>query len=1118
MKVLEEILKDYRSKLPSSSHLRSVLTELGAAVTVEFLQRTVDASFEDSIRLLKVILILEQLIEVFPETLENQDLVVLAFKLLAETSNYQNREADACLPRLVTVFRLFAAKSTIFGKMIRAGLRKFDVKGLNSRASVLGPALVGSDVIEALESCLREKLAALEEKSVVLHPDIFKPCSSSFLDEILVALPRRLMKKSLDNVSRVALLLSGLNIRSEGLLPRCEDLLESYLLEGLSKSGEVIRDLFKLLEVLLCRPEGFQTVSKVEAFISGLLKRVFRNQNEEIHVLFCRMASKMNYAIDDRIASEVIGQLFESFSAVKEAKLADLLMDEISKNASIMTKPSIATSLIEKERFKTHPALAFRLLRAFHEKKSLPDSVRELYIKALESSFERSMKSKLISSNYQNALYSLDEWVRSSERSNDVEAFAIVAINRDSPFATADFWKFAPAFDAGLLLECIASTNDEVWEGLSKGQSEAGSLLGYLLNRLANHHHGFGKAAIEKLSEFKLRAMLTGVYSMASDSGEAGQMAKLRFALETALNRPAFKFDKNDQALLSKLFLVLGSPGFIQGLHLKKLLKSAAFKSLEEDSLSMPDLILLLFSRHNLFSVNEFDRQKASELLTAALFLFPNLIVTFASFLSVKILSYLQRADKVLDLVSGLEGFSETAFLEKIRSETQAVAPDPIVKKGGKGGAAQPKHVVGSELPAFKATLQRLIEIEANEDENFEEKSYMNRQSEIVEAYRMFLEGLFKVLKTFFKRFSGKLNSHHQKSIKSALAIIYPCLSECKFLSEYVFKYYGLFFKHSGVGQGSAISPLVEFFTEIKGGGEGSALSRRLEHFIKGLSPKDLPDGEDVFKLLFELLQFSFKSRIDGEYQRKLFKIVNSRYQAFPAQLSSIFNFFCSNLNDLYFEEAFDALSRVLKTECEQNNHAIDSLMKGLLAYEEFAAAEVAHRLLDLSKAGLLEKQVISPIQKLKLQVLADSEIPKLAELGKQVLASHPIFTFDAQSFESLSFIELLQEFPFDMQDSIARLLRNQLVTLNAEARNEAINKLLAASTEQIAATPVCQTEEMKEVELQLKLLPKLLTALIDLFSEKQVVQVFELIFSYLISNRKTRIQQSVRELPANGY
>ena len=134
------------------------------------------------------------------------------------------------------------------------------------------------------------------------------------------------------------------------------------------------------------------------------------------------------------------------------------------------------------------------------------------------------------------------------------------------------------------------------------------------------------------------------------------------------------------------------------------------------------------------------------------------------------------------------------------------------------------------------------------------------------------------------------------------------------------------------------IEQLASFYFQIISGEESAAFVRRYEYFVKKVDLETFKTTKEFFGMLFESLVFSFRSKIDPEYQRKLFKHIHQiLYPDFPKKRLDFFNFICDHLNELYFDEAFEAFEQNLKALLPTETTVLDKSLQHVLDYEDFA-------------------------------------------------------------------------------------------------------------------------------------------------------------------------------------
>ena len=216
---------------------------------------------------------------------ENEEIVRAFVKILSELAGKRECANGSLKFELKRCVKILVANSAIFVKFIKAVLKKFDWKVLNNIAIILHD-IDSQEIREVVEQRVKDELLKLESQAVYIKAPLLGLCSSSFLEENLVNFSRKIMKKSVGNITKVAELLRPLedeNLSNYKSLDKLEELLENYLMDSFSKGDEFIENVFTIARVILSKKSDYSNKEKVQNFISSINKKLYKNQNERMN-------------------------------------------------------------------------------------------------------------------------------------------------------------------------------------------------------------------------------------------------------------------------------------------------------------------------------------------------------------------------------------------------------------------------------------------------------------------------------------------------------------------------------------------------------------------------------------------------------------------------------------------------------------------------------------------------------------------------------------------------------------------------------------------------------------------------------------------------------------------
>ena len=1080
-------------RVPSAKRLRRIITEADPYLLHGFFVDNIDRSVASSKDAVKYLLILDGVLKAIPEKNENEELIKIFMRMLNEHSGKTPCRSAGVKQCLQSIASHFNKHSKNFIKFLKVLFKRVDLRTLGNMACVL--AVVDSpEIIEAIEARVKEELVKIETQNVIIGPELLALTSDAFFEENVVNFFRRFLKKSANNIPKVAIFMKNIEmplVREEAKFRKLEELLESYLLDSFSKGDEFIANTFAILRSILCFKKEYAIKAKVEGFLVNLNKKLYKNPNEDLNFRYCELVADMNFSFDSKVVTDTMSQFYESFVPISNnISKCNAIVKKVLSN-QFFSDPIILKWIVDGGKYNNQPLLAFlafsRTLAAGEDTEKL----LQVYKSALHDHFNKNIGKKLSNSSYQNIIYSL--YFKTKDQQVDLkiaqEAFKMF-LSRDNFFMKSNLNEVVPFVDCHYLFIALSSLDDKVIKSISKDPNER-KYLGWLLTNLLCSMKVLDKREPFKLSKFKVKALIEFLYLVSVVENDQSDLEKYRSVFEDALVHSDCSLLFKKQSTVNKLALLIGNRRITSKQLFSKLALSKRFASLKPITDTIPDFIIPLFSRKNLYTSNKLVNSFYAENLASLMLVYPDIATELGKLFNDSLLCSLTRMRKISELSKSIPQFSPFCLCDKFDLDFLAngnviIVPDSLKKTFGKM-EFKPNEDFFDLINTYAANP-------IDEEEKFEELSNLNSQVTILEDYRVLLENIATTYRLFYKNFGNCLLNIHHSKIDEVVHGLKPALKQAKYLRTELKITFILNFKNNLKDNSEITEQLADMYFQILGYEDSPAFVRKLEYFIRKINLAKITLSDDVFEILFVILVFAFDSNIDAEYQRKLFKFLYDALQNYPDHLSKYYDFICKKLNELYFEEAFVAFEESFKKLLSLRNNVIDEALIELLNYEEFATKMVVNKLIQLSEQLDLSSQEIQPLQKLKLLIITESENQEIGNATRSLIAKSETFKFGASSFETFDFEKMLLEFPFDIQDTIAKIFKQIFHSLDAAHKDMFLEKIIKENRELIAHLKV-DPNNSNILELKLRLLAMILGQIRENISVEHYANVFQYIY-----------------------
>lgn len=1080
-------------KVPSTKKLHSIVTEADPYLLHGFFVNNIDRSVASSKDAVKYLLILDGVLKAIPEKNENEELIKIFMRMLNEYSGKSPCRSAGVKQCLQSIASQLNKNSKNFIKFLKVLFKKVDLKTLGNMSCVLS-VVDNPEIIEAIEARVKEELAKIETLNVAIDPELLALTSDGFFEENIVNFFRRFLKKSANNIPKVASFMKNIEVplnREFVKFRKLEDLLESYLLDSFSKGEEFITNTFAIIRAILCFKKEYASKSKVEGFLVNLNKKLYKNPNEDLNFRYCELVADMNFTFESKTVVDTLNQFYESYVPISNnINKANAIVKKVLNNR-FFSDPVILKWIVDGGKYNNQPLLAFLSFNHASVKEEAIEKLLQSYKEALHDHFNKNIGKKLANSSYQNIIYSL--YFKAKDQQIDTkiaqEAYKIF-LSRDNFFMKSNLSEVVPFVDCHYLFIALSSLDDKVIKTISKDPNER-KYLGWLLTNLICSMKALDKREPFKLSKFKVKAIIEYLYLVSVVESDQNDLEKYRSVFEDALVHSDCSLSFKKQSTVNKLALLLGNRRITSKQLFSKLTLNKRFDNLKPITDSIPDFITSLFSRKNLYTTNRLVNSFYAETLASLMLVYPDIAVELAKFFNETLLCSLTRMRKVSELSKSIPQFSLFCLCDKFDLDFLAnsniiLVPDSLKRTFGK--------MEFKTNEEFFELINTYAVNSIDEEEKFEELSNLNSQEIILEDYRVLLENISLTYKLFYRNFGHCLLEVHHTKIDEAIHSLKPSLKQAKYLRNELKITFILNFKNNLKDNSEITEQLADMYFQILGYEDSPAFVRKLEYFIRKINLAKITLSDDVFEILFVILVFAFESNIDAEYQRKLFKFLYEGLQNYPEHLSKFYDFVCKNLNELYFDEAFVAFEESFKKLLSIRDNVIDEALLELLNYEEFATKMVITKLIQLSQQLDLSKQQIQPLQKLKLLIITESENQEIGEATRNLIAQSETFKFGASTFETFNFEKMLLEFPFDIQDTIAKIFKQIFHSLDAAHQDMFLEKIIRENRDLIGNLQI-NPNNSNILELKLRLLAMILSQIKESIAVKHYANVFQYIY-----------------------
>ena len=1003
------------------------------------------------------------------------------FKLIGKTT-YEMTMAGNTRTNLIVLNRKLIPKSKGYQSLLKVLVKKMNGKKLANFLILLGEgnwSIFAKDV----ESKLKTQMKNFESKGIVLTREILACVDKDFLKESVVLPMLKLLKKSVNNIAKVANAFKLVErTKEDAFVISIDQLLIDSLADNITKGEAFQGNCSALIRLVLVKRREFSDKGKIETFLTRLIRQIAKTKTVDLQTFFCELVLDMELVFKDNINIALLNQFVQSLNVVKD----DELKEKFFKRLIIRTlgnEDKTVESILLKFKLKEDSiSYAYSLIKCLTTKKEdMNEEIKELSVK-----YEKLKNGNLTMGNLNEVLYSMAIQLTLNPDNDNCIRLCKKIVEHGSITTNKHLYSSISYFDALAITFIINKSSSFIADKFKEDSSEYKNFC-FILGLLAKPLLKFNRVKLSLTPEM-IQMIVIGLYMKTfafeeikkDEESEEEEDKDNQDILNMLIKQPNFS-QINSQAIERLILIMSFSENKEISLQQKNL--PNAFKTIQIGQEIDNANNINIFSSDKLLTPNAMVKQKYINFLSNLLFFCPSFIFTVSNFFNCSIILKLTRIKRVTNLVKEGEEFNPNLLLTKEDLD--------VVGRFGFPQLIPYNKLADFEESDFAENIKGVIEQEENEDEKFEELNNLNDKAAILEEYRLILANLEEAISMFFQKYGSLLREEHFERLKELNNCLQNTLSKSKHLVDNIKRIFIVVFREVYSNANARLADLGQYYYFVLCDTQTSAFFRKLEYFIDKLDFSSVGDiSKEIYEILFEILVYTFNYKFDIMFRKKLFIFLSGIVFNFEGNLQKFFDFVCKNINELFFKEAFEILKKLTEILLPKNGGLVDQQLKLVLDYEEFSQKVVLDILLEKAANGKIENQVINSFQKLKLLILAKSENEEIAEKANSLLNSNVKFKFNQENFKNLDFRTLLLSFPFDLYKTISDIFETIFENLNGVDRVTFITNFLFYFEESLNDETIEYGDS--EYEESLEVFISILSNLQNKIPEESITKVFD--------------------------
>ena len=1025
--------------------------------------------------------------------LQNEEFSKIVLKTLLEFGGKTKTVSKSISRKLIKLTNNITLQSDTFVKFLKQILKKLDFQTFNNTLDFLHE-LENKDILKEINDRAKIEAGKISTHRKPWNKHLFKILSKSDGLANLTIQLRNELRESVLLVRNLSDVFSDLDLQLLSDINSLDNLFDVSFNECFGKDDTLTVNLLEFAMKILKNNPTVTAKSKSEGFLVFLNQRINKNQSQEILTVFSHLIANLNFNFDQKIQAEILCNFVEVFGNIKSVVESNIISEVLKHNKSI-SKLKVLSYFLERKKQIEYPTAVFVLSRFINDSSDYCLFLRDFYAK--------NNKSKATFSNFKNLIFSFAEEIKDNNFDEQKQLdFMNRVVNKDDYLSKANIFDSLLKIESQALIQIISHISDESFRQVGFNESEKHAYGTFIINALGSYFktwHAldtkFPKKTVKQILK-SLLIILTTEPKAKIEHQKYGEIVKFLICGNS--------FKSKNPVMIFKIIAIISQEGLLTPTDLKTLSHSEFFKTKLEGSL--PDVFYRLLSRENLLASR--PDKIWSNLLVNLLYFYPEFLQQSMFFFAKRNLIYLLSMSHLTEAVNNLKSFNNNFFFSKEELEMLGLKEKTVQSKN--------KKIIAKEENfadvKFVSEAQNFDEqISQNEDEKFDELRLENNKAEVLQNYGLILSRLNEIYTSFFSRFSPVFTPAHLQIIENQLHLFRDSFKTVAFFSELLNGQYGCFLRHSSHNSSLEFTHLLEYNFGVVRGNDSPQFVRNLEYFIRTSDLNKINVTKEVFAILFEILSFVFENKIDTEYKRKIFYVVYKSLKAYPELVKQFFQFICKNFNDLNFEEAFESFRNILIEQMLIDDRIVDFALNDILKYEDFVVYYLLNTLHDLAKTKNIATQHVTVLQLLKILILTESDDEKTCKLAKELVEVNPLFKFGSNMVEGLSFRTIIEEFPTDLHDIIARILANVCQSLEGVQQTLFMKTLIEQTRSLVLSSDYSDYEVKTECEQKYQLFPKILFGLVTRLSESMLYQIFDYIFGILIRNRTPLFRQTFK-------
>lgn len=940
---------------------------------------------------------------------------------------------------------------------------------------------------QEIETKQKAQMVGFEIKGVVLSSFLLNSFSNEFIDENITKVFAKLIRKSANNLTKVASAFTNIEIRElhDDKKEAMGELLSDNLIENINKSDILMKDCFTVINVLLSHNDKLKNLPNIETFLEKLSKKVKTSNIENLHNSFCALVSSLNFDLTENTQIELLDQFYNSRQAIKSQTDRTKYLLHMVQNIKQQNLKALNSLLLTFKLADTEFSYAYALVLATNDKNTLND----LEIKDLIAKSKKSTDVNSNIANFRDFIYPVALEMLKDPQDVDSTRLIKKLLIKDSIFAKKHLYASVTYFDAICLTQII-----NICSQTAKNQKETNSSNYYTLCIIMCHLADIisNYTLIDlKLDAVTIEMTINGIFALVfeDDKDLSNKNMSFRIIMNAAKQSEFSKIDKNSKAKLCILLaFAKWREGPISDRSITYIFGSNKFIIDENVDISINTNIV---NYNKLLKFMYAATNPYIEYFSYVLLVDPSYFKLIAFLHHPNILSRLTRMKNVNALLSHDYKFSPFCLITK--DELQSL------KHFGYASERDVKYhqsFENIEISTIKDDLRNLALSEEHEDEKFEELTNLNNKTEITDTYYQGLLAISQSLSIFFNRYSDVLTDCHLTALEQFNETLQNSLLKSVYLSDFIKETFKLVFEKLYSRSNSQFKDLGEYYYYVLSDIQTSKIFRKIELFVNKIDIVSCNTiNVKLFEILLEILKYTFKHKFEIEYRKKLFLYLANAVFRFETQLIDFYQFICDNLNDLYFNEAFDLIDKFMETLLTIDSTIIDRLLINILDYEDFALKIVLDKLITKTNQNKFNNQAVESYQKIKLLVIAQSDQENIKKMADDLIASSPILKFTPDSFKDLDFKNLLLSFPFDMRDTINQIFSELYLALDKPDQLNFVSNYVKDFLSAIKKEKSNKDFENKEYEDKLKIFITILKRISANIDNSNIVNIFDILF-----------------------